>query len=194
MGQKRLKGNHQGIVSPFNLRSAPVVAGCIDSIRATNWSAQTSAVWRLDVLFATYFSDRFVKVVPGCTATIHASLRQRNASMAAHLTPIFKAALDIRYPYHPPLRLSSMLPTCADKNTATGRSALRRPRSHAAKHSIGPLALTAKSIASFDDCSARRLFSGPPNGPSKYPVAHTQRSMLSRRPSTNSLRICGSSG
>ena len=38
-------------------------------------------------------------------------VRQLRISIARHLIPILRAALDMRYPYQPPSWLSSMLPT-----------------------------------------------------------------------------------
>ncbi len=71
--------------------------------------------------------------------------RRRDHSMDSVFSSMLSAALDARYAYQPPRRLSSMLPTRADRLVKIGVSLLRSSGSSALASRSAPSALTSKA-------------------------------------------------
>jgi hypothetical protein len=116
-------------------------------------------------------AESAVATVPGCKAIQSASGDRRANSTAAVRTIWLRAALDARYEYQPPSRLSPMLPTLADRVGKTTLSDRGNSGSTCFMISAGPMAFSATERARLPASRWRQLFSGPWRSSWRNPVA-----------------------
>ncbi len=151
---------HQGTVWPRQSKNPPLASAGSWSMTASKWRAAAAGECTSNPVAANG-ADNAVATVPGCKAMQSASEDRRANSTAAVRTSWLRAALDARYEYQPPSRLSPMLPTRADSVAKTALPDRGKRGSTCFMISAGPIAFSAKERVRWAASSCRQLFSGP---------------------------------